>query len=145
MARRKTGKEVTDKLIRRVSENVADYVEGVNNPSKNPIAEAIKKKAKCKQNFNAAMDDGSWEAGLQKWTQEEWSATTAKKGGERIVSGLEDARTKTEQTMDAVLNDTYNVADEVNKMADTTLQERIAKMTAYATKRAAAKRGRRRR
>ena len=133
------------KQVRRAQEAAQDYVDGVNTTTINPMAKAKTKKDKLKANFNAAVDNGSWEAGLDSVSFDEWKAITASKGNERYASGVEKAAADIVAFHEELAPQIARVKAMVDAMPDTTLDQRIAKASAFAREMAKFKRTRRRR
>ncbi len=140
-----TPQQIAEKQIRRAQEASGDYVAGINATTVNPMQEAKKKKDKLKANFNAAVDSGKWEAGLDSVSAEEWKRQSAEVGGARFGSGVEAARGKIVAFQEEVAPHRARIQAEVRAMPDTTPEQRLARMMANARGMAQFKRQRRRR
>lgn len=132
-----TPQEYADKLIRRQTAALDDMRKGVEAVTEAPSKKAVAKQAKMKANLVAAIDNGKWARNLSAITVEEWKEKMLNLGIGRVQAGVEGARAKIERFyarwkpfMEATLA-------QINRMPDSTLEERIAKSTAYM--RAAAK------
>lgn len=134
-----------EKQIRRAQEATNDYIAGVKNPKRNPMQAAKARKAKMRANVVKAIDDGTWERGLDSISQDQWSTLAAEKGGRNFADGVERSRqdiidfhgerSRQQAEVDAILNG----------MPADTLEQNIARMTVNARENAKRKRTRRRR
>ncbi len=120
------------KQVRRAQEASGDYVDGVRGVKVSPMQKAKAKKDKLKANFNASVDSGKWEAGLDGWSLEAWADVTAKKGGERYSSGVEAAREDIAAFHAEFAQHVERVKAIIDAMPDTTPEQRIQKMVANA-------------
>lgn len=138
-------KKAAEKQIRRAQEAAGDYVNGVNDTQKNPMQRAKAKKEKLKLNFNAAIDNGSWEAGLDSVSFEEWKRLASSKGGERYASGVQAASDDIAAFHAEFAPIVARVQAEVEGMADTTQEQRLQRMLHNARSLGKFKRSKRRR
>lgn len=138
-------KKAAEKQIRRAQEATQDYIDGVMKPKRNPMQAAKAKKSKLKSNFNAAIDNGDWERGLDSISQDEWSRLASTKGGARYSGGVEAARGDIEQFHEEMSQVSARVEAIVDAMPDDTPEQRLAKMRANAVERGKHKRTKRRR
>jgi hypothetical protein len=132
MAKLLTPQEIADKQIKAATARVGDYRDGVLKTTKNPMQAAIAKKDKMVSNFNAAMDDGSWEDGLNAVSVEEWKQRTASKGGDNYARGVAASRDKIVDFQTQFTPVRRQVAAEVASMPDNTFEERLERMRANA-------------
>jgi len=84
-----------------------------------------------KQRIIQAIDSGKWERALSKVTLEEWKDAFINKGLTRIGTGAEQGRRKMEDFMAQLIPYVENLKAQVNRMPDTTLDQRIQKMIAW--------------
>ena len=83
-----------DKLIANLSNAGTAITNGVNGVQQAPTAAAAAQVAKMKARINAALDNGSWAAGLNKVTLDQWKQSMLTKGVPRIATGITAARAK---------------------------------------------------
>lgn len=140
-----TPQQIADKQISRVQAASGDYTAGVNAVTQSPMQRAKAKKDKLKANFLAAVDSGKWEAGLDSVSLEDWKKQSTEVGAARLGAGVEAARAKIVAFQEEIAPFRARVQAEIAAMPDTTLEQRLAKMTANARKMAEFKRTRRRR
>lgn len=138
-------RKAAEKQIRRAQEATQDYLDGVRSPKKNPMQAAKAAKGKLKQNFNAAVDSGRWEQGLDSVTQDEWSRLASEKGAPRFAPGVEAARDDITAFHEESAAISSRIEAQVDAMPSDTLQQRIARSTAWQLERAKHKRVKRRR
>lgn len=141
----KDPKKIAEKQVRRAQEAAGDYLDGVRNVSESPTQKAKRKKDKLKSNFNAAVDSGKWEAGLDSVSKEEWIRLTETKGGARYASGVESASADIEAFHAEFGPIRDKIKAQADAMPDSTLEQRLARMQFVAREMAKHRRTRRRR
>jgi hypothetical protein len=138
-------KKAAEKQVRRAQEASTDYVNGVNDTQKNPMQRAKAKKEKLKLNFNQAVDNGTWEAGLDSVSFEEWKRLASTKGGERYASGVAASSDDIAAFHAEFAPHVQRVQAQIESMPDTTPEQRIARMVANARELGKFRRSKRRR
>jgi len=142
MARpRLTAEQATQRLIQGAQANVGRYVQGIQSVTESPMAKAASKAQKAAAGYAESISSGRWAAGLAGSTIEEWRAGAVAGGGSAYVAGIQAKQAKIARKLGPALDATYNVADQVASMPTDTVQQRIAKSTAYQQKRYDASRG----
>jgi len=124
-----TPEEGAKKLIanaRAAAPHIADQVRKVTTA---PTATAATKLDKMRTNFNAAIDSGKVQAGLQRVSLSDWQNAMITKGVPRIAQGLEQAEGKIVEFNRQFYPYLERVQSEVSAMPDTTLEDGIARMT----------------
>ena len=124
-----TPEEGAKKLIanaRAAAPHIADQVRKVTTA---PTATAATKLDKMRTNFNAAIDSGKVQAGLQRVSLSDWQNAMITKGVPRIAQGLEQAESKIVEFNRQFYPYLERVQSEVSAMPDTTLEDGIARMT----------------
>lgn len=134
-----TPQEYADKLIRRQIGALDDMRKGVEGVSEAPGKKAVLKQAKMKASLIQAIDSGKWARNTGAVTLEEWRAKMLDVGVGRVQAGIESSRAKIERFYARWKPFLESVKTQIDKMPDSTLEERIAKSSAY--QRAAAKFG----
>ena len=133
MARiRVTAEEYAEKHARRLKGSVEDIRRGVERVTESPTAKAASKEAKMIANLTAAVQSGKWARRLRAVTLEEWKDKTLTKGIGRIAAGIDAAHGKQVAFAEKLLAFESTLLDKVEKMPDMTLEDSIAKMTAWA-------------
>jgi len=69
----------------------------------NPAQQAAAQADVAKRNYNKAIDDGKWQAGLARTTLQGWQAAMVKKGIPRIAEGAAQAQSKMTAFMQQLL------------------------------------------
>ncbi len=142
MARpRLTAEQATQRLIQGAQANVGRYVSGIQSVTESPMMKAASKAAKAAAGYADSIQSGRWAAGLASSSIEEWRAGAIAGGGSAYTAGIQAKAGKIARKLGPALAQTYDVADAVSNMPTDTVQQRIAKSTAYQTKRYEANRG----
>lgn len=133
MSKRKvslTPDKISEKWNRRLKGAVADIQSGIDNVTESPAEKAIAKKEKFQTRLNESINNGTWEAGLSKVSLPDWKATTKKKVGERLASGVDGAMNK-RKAFDTWLAGRLNaVLPKIDEMPDLTLEDSVARVRA---------------
>jgi hypothetical protein len=127
----KDARTVAEKWARKLAGATEDIRAGIEAVTEAPSQKAIQKKEKMKQRIIQAIDSGKWERGLSKVTLEEWKDAFINKGLTRIGTGAEQGRRKMEDFMAQLIPYVENLKAQVNRMPDTTLEQRIQKMISW--------------
>ena len=142
MARpRLTAEQATQRLIQGAQANVGRYVSGIQSVTESPMMKAASKAAKAAAGYADSIQSGRWAAGLASSSIEEWRAGAIAGGGSAYTAGIQAKAGKIARKLGPALAQTYDVVDAVSSMPTDTVQQRIAKSTAYQTKRYEANRG----
>ena len=116
------------KQIDRVSVAGDDYKYGVENPERNPIEEAIKKKEKWQRKLEEAIKEGRWEKALSKVSLEEWKKAASEKGAPRFVEGVRMAEDKIREFVSKWQPILKSIQDAVRALPDVTDADREKRM-----------------
>lgn len=120
--------QVAEKWRQNLSAAGTSIQQGVNRVSIAPTQQAAKKKEKLKTNWLAAIDNGSWERGLNAVSLEDWKAAMINKGLQRIQQGATAGQPKMLAYMQKLLPFQEQLSAKINAMPDTTLEDNIARM-----------------
>jgi len=83
-----------EKLVRRASGAIQDYVAGVKSVTESPTAQAAKNLDKAAMNFQEAVSSGRMARRLNSVTRESWINDTVAKGQARYGPGITAAKDK---------------------------------------------------
>ena len=122
--------EIAAKWKSRTQSASPEYIKGVQNVTTNPAQRAIQAKDKMVANFQQAMADGRYEAGLQDVTLQSWQQKTINKGATRIAAGVQEAEPRMGQFLAGFLPAQAAVTQGVDQMPSTTLEDRIQRAVA---------------
>ena len=125
--------QFAEKWARRMSQSTQDIQNGVNRVTEAPTAKAAAKKQKMLQNLTAAVNSGKWEAGLNRVTLQDWKKSIIEKGLPRVQAGVTAAQPKVAEFATKLLSYQDNLQSQIESMPDLTLQDSIARMTAWVT------------
>jgi len=123
--------EVREKHARRLKAAIDDMRTGIERVDKSPTAAAAEKAEKMKQRLVEAIDTGKWQANLRAVSLEEWKAKFLQKGLPRVAQGIDAAGDKVRKFYEQLLPHIDQQVAEVKKMPDLTLEDSIARMTAF--------------
>jgi len=124
-----TADEFVEKHARRLKGAIEDMRTGISRVTESPTAAAAAKKDKMRQGINAAIDSGKWERGLRRVPLEEWKSKMINKGLARVAGGIDEAAPKVRAFAADFLPFLDTVTANTRKMADTTLEDNINRMT----------------
>lgn len=126
-----TAKEFQEKHNRRLKAASEDMRLGVERVTESPTAKAAKKADKMRTNINKAIDSGKWAAGLNRVTLEEWKSKMINKGVGRVAAGIDEAEGKVVAFAEKLLPHVDAGKAAIDKLPDVTLEDSIARMTAF--------------
>lgn len=126
-----TPQEFADKQATRLKGSVEEIRKGVDRVKDAPTAKAATKKDKYLSGVSQAVSTGRWQRGLMAVTLQDWQDAVKEKGLNRIAQGIDGARAKVVAFAEKLNAYQDNLKKEVDKMPDTTPEDRINKMTAW--------------
>lgn len=106
--------------------------QGVEGVTQAPGQAAAKKADKMLAGIQKALSDGTWQRNVAAVSLDEWKKKTLDKGLGRISSGVDGAMDKQVQMAEKLLAAVDSVKGEVDRMPDTTLDDRLNRMVAFA-------------
>lgn len=124
--------EYAEKWANRTGAATEDYKKGINKVQTAPSQAAIAAKEKMRAGVNQALDDGTWERGLQGVTLQDWKNKAVNIGAQRISSGVMAAKDKQAAMATKLLAAVDQASALIAGMPSTTFEQRIARMVAYA-------------
>lgn len=127
-----TAQQAADKWKRRLQSSTEDIRNGVNAVDESPMEAAARNPDKYVQGVQAAVASGKWQGGLRRVTLQSWKDATLNKGLPRISTGAEAAVGKVGSFYADLFPYEARLQDEVSSMPDTTIEDSIARMTAWA-------------
>jgi hypothetical protein len=131
MAIKITPDEFVAKHATRLKASVDDIRKGLEKVTEAPTLKAAAKKDKMKMRINEAIDTGKWETNLKKVGLDEWKNKAINVGVGRIASGIDAASAKVKDFASQLLSYESSLKDKIDKMPDTTLEDRINRMTTW--------------
>ena len=133
MPLRVNAQEYAEKWARRTSGAVQDYVAGVNRVSTAPGQEAANAQEAMRAGINEAIDSGRWAANVGSVSLSDWQTAATTKGQARLADGVQSARDKVQDIAQINLANIERVVDRVRALPKATFQDRLNRMTTYAT------------
>jgi len=106
-----------------------DWLDGVKNPSRNPIEAALAASKKWKDRLDAAIKAGKWEKGLQKSSASEIIDIATKVGSGHYSTGVSARDTKIKRVVGELQPLAQSVSDTIQAMPDGTDTEREKRLT----------------
>lgn len=129
---RLTPQQAAEKWMRNLQSSTQDIQAGVNRVQVNPAEQAIAAKDKMVANWNAAINNGSWERGLQNVTLQDWKNKMLNVGIPRIQQGAAAGMPKYQAYAAHVQPFMDNLQAQVQAMPNVTIEDSIARMAAWA-------------
>ncbi len=126
-----TAAEFREKHARRLTASVEDIRRGIDRVTVNPCELAVAKKDKMLANLTASVVDGRWERGLARVSLEDWKTKTRDVGVGRIAAGIQAAGPKVEAFAEELLPHIDAGQAKLKSMPDITLEDNIARMSAF--------------
>lgn len=123
--------QFVEKHARRVKGALEDMRQGVERVTEAPGVRAAKKADKMRANLLEALDSGKWQRRVASVTAEEWKAAMLNKGVNRVAAGIDAAHDKVRAFAEQLLSYQANLMSQVENMPDLTLEDSIARATAW--------------
>ena len=124
-----TAQEAAENYASGLSNSVDKIARGVDRVNEAPGIRAAAKKEKWKAGIDRAYQNGTWARNVARVSVEEWRKAFKEKGLNAISSGAQFAIPKMASFFDQFLPHLQKGMDEVSKMPDLTLEDKIARMT----------------
>ena len=128
-----TAQEFAEKWNRRLASSLEDVRAGIDRVTIAPTTQAAAKKDKMRSRVVDAIDSGKWERGLKRVSLEDWKNKTKNKGLSRIASGAEESKGKMADFGAELLPYIDSGQQKLSNMPDLTLQDSIARSSAWIT------------
>lgn len=124
--------EAAEKWGRRTQAAVQDYRAGVERVTDNPAERAIRQQNLLLQNFQRAVSEGRWRAGLERVTLDEWKRAASEKGSARLAQGVQEAQPKVREVFQDLFAHIAEGERRLEQMPRGTLDQNIQRMVAWA-------------
>ena len=121
---------VASKWVSRASAAQQDYVDGVNNTSKDPTQLAINNQARLLTNFQNAVNSGKWANKLRAVGKAGWQAAVDAKAN-NFSTGVNAAQAKVAAAFAPLLQYENNLQQQVDAMPNITDTDRENRMLAW--------------
>lgn len=128
-----TPQQFADRWTQALSQSAQKINDGVDAVTVAPSQAAIKNQAKMVQNFQQAVSSGKWATNLGKVSLQDWQTAMKTKGVPRIATGAQAANGKMAAFAAKLLPYQQTLQSKVKGMPNMTLQDNIARMTAWVT------------
>lgn len=126
-----TPEEYAEKHARNLKASLPDIRSGVERVTESPTAKAAARQDKMLANLTEAINSGKWAAGLRRVSLEEWKVKTLAKGVNRIATGIDQAHDKVVSFATDLIAFENRLMATVEAMPDLTLEDSIARATAW--------------
>lgn len=126
-----TPEEFADKQATRLKAAIPDIQRGLERVTEAPTAKAAAKSQKMLSRLTESVQSGKWAARLGAVTLEQWRDKAINKGLPRIAGGIDAARDKQIKFAQQLLPYESNLVSTVAKMPDLTLEDSVARATAW--------------
>ena len=122
-------KSTAEKWARNLS-GATEYIrQGVQRVTVAPSEKAIAAKEKFRRKLMEAIDKGEWEAGLRRYTLEQWKKDMLTKGIDRIPGGAEASKDKVAEFFSQLFPHIESGLRELERMPSVTLEDSINRAT----------------
>jgi hypothetical protein len=126
-----TAAQYQEKHARRLKASIPDITTGVAAVTVAPGGLAAAKQAKMIDRLTASVTSGKWAAKVSAVTLADWKTATTNKGIPRISGGIDGAAAKVTAFATRLLPFETTLQSTVNALPDVTLEDSIARMTAW--------------
>ena len=126
-----SAEQYAEKQARNLKNSLPDIRAGIERVSTAPGVAAAAAQTRMKDNLNRAIDDGRWAAKVRGVSLEEWKSAALNKGVDRIAAGIDQAYQKQVTMAGRLLAAVDSSAAKSNAMPKGTIQDSIARMTAF--------------
>jgi hypothetical protein len=126
-----TPEEFQEKHNRRLKAALEDMRKGVEKVTEAPTKQAAAKQDKMKAHLIARIDDGTWKKRLEAVSLDEWKDKMINKGIARVSGGIDEAKENVIEFASQLLPHVSAAIDKIKGMPDLTLEDSIARMTAF--------------
>jgi hypothetical protein len=111
-----------------LSRNVQKYLAGVERVQASPAIAAIAVQQRMVERWNESISNGKWRDNLGAVTLLDWKQAVRETGGARLTQAIPRARRKVELFMQRFLPYVERSREEVRRMPNVTLEDKIARM-----------------
>lgn len=118
------------KYMRNTANAAQSYVDGINNPRRDPKQAALKAAGKWGQKTAEAISQGRYAAGVQRADYAAGVAAATSDGGAGYVAGISKRETKIATAFQRVAPLLNNVSNQIQAMPQDTEQQREARLLA---------------
>ena len=125
-----TPAEIADRQVRAAQGAGDKMIKGAQAVSESPTQAAKRAKQKMINAFNESMNDGTYEAGCDSVTAEDWRKAFIEKGVQRYATGVQAAKQRIIDFWNAFQPHQESVRQQVRAMPDLTLEDRIQRAVA---------------
>lgn len=119
------------KWVRNLSGATEDIRAGVEDVTESPMDKAADAAEKYVQRVQEAVNSGKFQQRLRNTPLSKWKDNTLNKGLQRIGSGAQAAQSDVEEFFEELFPYQERLSREVDQMSDVTLEDSIARMTAW--------------
>jgi hypothetical protein len=126
-----TPQQFQEKHNRRLKAAIPDITTGVQAVTASPMVAAAAKQAKMLDRLTASVNNGKWATSLRAVTLDSWKNATVTKGIPRIAGGIDGSADKVVAFATRLLPFETTLQTTVKAMPDVTLEDSIARMTAW--------------
>ena len=128
---RLTPQEAAEKWARRLQGATEDISKGVARVTEAPGKKAAAKQQKMLTRLTESVNSGTWARRISAVTLEDWKRQMLEKGIARLSGGVQAAQPKSEAFMSQLLPAVDAARGKIASMPDLTVEDSIARMSAY--------------
>ena len=127
-----TASEYAEKWGRRLKNSTQDVRDGIQRVTVAPGIKAAESQDRMLNAITESITSGKWARNVAAVSLQDWQKSALDKGVNRIAAGVDNAMQKQVAMADKLLADVDAVVAEVDRMPNATLDDRLARMVAYA-------------
>ena len=128
----RTPAQAADKWNRNLKNSSEEIRLGVEAVTTSPMEQAAAKEQKYLQGVQDAVSSGKWKRGLLSVSLAEWKRLMIAKGLPRLSVGADEAKPKVAAFYEKLFPFQDALVNQINQMPDTTFDDSINRMVAYA-------------
>ena len=129
---RLTASEYAEKWGRRLKGSTQDVRDGIQRVSEAPGIKAAAAQDRMLNAVTESITSGKWARNTAAVSLQDWKSAALDKGVNRIAAGVDAAMPSQTAMAEKLLADVDAVVSEVDRMPNATLDDRLARMVAYA-------------
>ena len=119
-----------EKYLRRTAAAGGDYVTGMQNPRRDPVAAALRAVGKWENNLQVAIREKRYEAGVRGQDRAAAIEAATSDGGAAYVAGIQKRQGKVQAAFSALVPHLNQLSTQIQQMPQSTPEQREARAIA---------------
>lgn len=126
-----TAQQYAERWAQGLKQNTNRVREGIARVTEAPGAKAARQKDKMLSKLTASVQDGTWGSRVASVSLEDWKRAATDKGVNRIAQGVDEAQPRQVVMAERLLAAVDATKAEVDRLPSNTLEDSIARSTAW--------------